>query len=90
MVAMAVGQALLTIAFSWVASTASPKSSDEFHTTVELPLWFAILPAVIASAVTVHLWSSRHVERACPWVNLGWLILAVNIFALMLFMLMYR
>lgn len=90
MIAMAVGQALLAIAFSWAASISSPRTLDDFHTTVELPLWFAILPAVIASGVTVHLWSSRHVDRACPWINLGWLILAVNILALMLFMLMTR
>ena len=90
MIAMAIGQALLAIAFSWVASTSLPTSRDEFHATVELPLWFAILPAMIASGVSVHLWSSRHVDRACPWANLGWLILAVNIFALMLFMLIYR
>ena len=87
MIAMAVGQVLLALAFAWVASASSLKG-DDYQTKVELPLWFAILPAATALGVSVHLWFFRHVDRACPWVGLGWLILGANIFAFMLFMLM--
>jgi hypothetical protein len=90
MIAMAIGQAFLAIVFSWIASASSLKNLDDYRTKVELPLWFAILPTVTALGVSVHLWLSRHVDRACPWVNLGWIILAVNIVALMLFIQMTR
>lgn len=86
MIAIAVGEVLLTIAFSWVASTSSLKSWEDYRVKVELPLWFAILPATTTLGVSVHLWLARHVDRTCPWVSLGWIILAVNIVALMLFM----
>lgn len=85
-IAMAVGQALLAIGLSWVASTSSPKTAYDFHMKVELPLWFAVLPAVTALGLSVHLRLSRHVDRACPWASLSWIILAVNIVALTVFM----
>lgn len=90
MIAMAVGQVFLAVAFSWIARTPAPKTWEDYRTKVEMPLWFAILPAVTALGVGVHVWLSRHVDRACPWVSLGWMILAVNIVALMLFMQMTR
>lgn len=86
MIAVAVGQVFLVLAFSWVASRLLPKTSYDFHTKVELPLWFAILPAVAAFGVSAHLWLSRHVDRTCPWAALGWIMLAANVIALMLFM----
>ena len=85
-IAMAVGQAFLAIGLSWVASTSSPKTAYDFHSKVELPLWFAVLPAVTAVGLGVHLKLSRHVDRACPWASLTWIILAANIVALTLFM----
>ena len=85
MIAIALGEVLLAGAFSWVASASLPKHFEGYRTKVELPLCFAVLPAVVALGVGVHLWLSRHVDRACPWVSLGWIILAVNIVALMLF-----
>jgi len=90
MIAMAVGQALLAIALSWIASSSSLNNLDDYRAKVELPLWFAILPAATALGVSIHLRFSQHVDRACPWVNLGWMILAVNIAALTLFMQMTR
>lgn len=90
MIAMAVGQVALVIALSWVASTSSLKDWEEYRAKVVFPLAFALLPAAMALAVSVHLRSTRHVDRTCPWVSLGWLILAVNIVALTLFMQMNR
>lgn len=90
MIAMAIGQTLLAISLSGVASVLSSNRFDDFHSKVELPLWFAVLPAVTALGVTVHLLLARHVDRTCPWANLGWLILAANIVALTLFMQMNR
>lgn len=87
MTAMALGQVLLALAFAWFAS-ASPLQPDDYRTKVEMPLWFAILPGVTALAVSIHLWFFRHVDRACPWVGLGWLILVANMFSFMVFMLM--
>lgn len=87
MIAMAVGQVLLAVSFACIAS-ASLLKPGEYRTKVELPLWFAVLPAAIAIGVSLHLSFSRHVDRACPWVSLGWLVLAANIGAFMLFMLM--
>lgn len=63
-IAMAVGQIFLAIALSWVASTSSPKTGYDLHTKVELPLWFAVLPAVTALGLSTHLWLSRHVSVA--------------------------
>ena len=90
MIAMAIGQALLAITFSGVASVFSANRFEDFHSKVELPLWFALLPVITALGVSVHLFFSRHVDRTCPWTNLGWLILAANIVALALFMQMTR
>ena len=90
MIAMAVGQILLVVALSWIAAASSPKDWEDFRIKVELPLWFAILPTVTALGLSVHLRVSRHVDRTCPWAHLGWLLLAVNIVALMLFMQMTR
>lgn len=89
-VAMAVGQACLAILFSWIASRSSLSELEDYRTKVELPLWFAILPALTTIVITIHVWTSRHVDRACPWISLGWIILTVNIVALMLFMQMTR
>jgi hypothetical protein len=86
MIGMAVGQVLLVLAFSWIARSASPLAED-YRAKIEMPLWFAILPALTAVGIAVHLWFFRHVDRACPWVSLGWLILAGNIGAFMLMML---
>ena len=84
-IGMAVGQVVLAIGLSWIASTSSAKTAYDLHTKVELPLWFAVLPAVTALGLSIHLWLSRHVDRACPWAGLSWIILAVNIVALTLF-----
>ena len=76
----------LAIALSWVASRYPLRDLEEYRSKVELPLWFTILPFLTAAGVSVHMLSSRHIDRACPWVALGWLILLANILALMLFM----
>lgn len=86
MIAMALGQVGLAIALSWVASRYPLRDLEEYRSKVELPLWFTILPLLTAAGVSVHMLSSRHIDRACPWVALGWLILLANILALMLFM----
>lgn len=86
---MAVGEALLAIALSFAASVSGLKDW-QLHNKVELPLWFAILPALTAAGVSIHLWSSKHVDRTCPWANFGWIILAANILALILFMQMTK
>ena len=89
MIAMALGEVCLAVAFSWSASVSMPAWAD-YRTKVELPLWFAAVPAIMAVGVSIHVWLARHVDRRCPWVNLGWLLLAVNIVALMLFIQMTR
>ncbi|HYX46018.1 MAG TPA: hypothetical protein VE820_04255 [Sphingomicrobium sp.] len=90
MIAMAIGQVLLAIAFSWLACASAPEHWENYRARVEMPLWFAILPTATALGVSVHLWFFRHVDGKCPWANLGWLVLAVNIVALMLFIQMTR
>ncbi len=90
MIAMALGQVVLAILFSLFASASSPKNWEDYRTKVEMPLWFAILPALTAVGVSVHLWVSRHVDRGCPWASLGWILITVNIVALMLYMQMTR
>jgi hypothetical protein len=87
MIVMAIGQALLLISFAWIASASALRPGD-YRTKVELPLWFAILPTAVAISVGIHMFFSRHVDRTCPWVSLGWLVLAANIGALMMYMLM--
>ena len=88
MIAMTLGQVALAIALSWVASRYPFKDLEGYRSRVVLPLWFTILPLLTAAGVSVHLWSSRHIDRTCPWVGLGWIILVANILALMLFMTM--
>lgn len=89
MIAMATGETFLALALSLAASMSSLKSW-QIHGKVELPLWFAILPALTALGVSLHLRSARHIDRTCPWASLGWIILAANALALMLFMQMTR
>ena len=86
MIGMALGQACLAIGLSWIASRYPVRDWADYRAKVELPLWFAILPALTAAGVGVHMWLSRHKDRTCPWVGLGWIVLVANIIALMLFM----
>ena len=88
MIGMALGQACLAIGLSWIASRYPVRDWADYRAKVELPLWFAILPALTAAGVGAHMWLSRHKDRTCPWVGLGWIVLVANIIALMLFMTM--
>lgn len=90
MIAMALGEMCLAVAFSWAARVTLPSHWADNRAKIELPLWFAVVPAMLAVGVSIHVWLARHVDRRCPWVNLGWLLLAVNIVALMLFIQMTR
>jgi hypothetical protein len=87
MIGMALGQVFLAIALSWLASVFSSRW-DADHTKVVMPLWFAIVPITIAVGVSVHVRLFRHRDQSCPWVSLGWFLLAVNIAALLLVILM--
>jgi hypothetical protein len=85
MIAMAVGQAAFALAMAWTASTSSLSNGEDYHSKVEVPLYFAVLPFAIALGLGAHLYFARHVDRGCPWVSLGWLLLGLNILALIVF-----
>ena len=86
----AVGEVMLPVALSWVASLSLLSGSEQHHLRVHVPLFFAILPLLAGVAIIVHLGCCRHVDRSCPWIGLAWLLLAFNILALALFMQMSR
>ena len=86
----AVGEVMLPVALSSVAGLSVLSGSEEHHLRVHAPLFFAIVPLLAGIALIVHLGCCRHVDRACPWIGLGWLLLGLNILALALFMQMTR
>lgn len=84
-IGLAIGQGLFALALSWTASLSNLASSEQYRWRVELPMLFSIVPLLTAVGMVVHLLSSRHVERSCPWLGLAWMLLFLNMLALILF-----
>jgi hypothetical protein len=79
---MAFGQAALAFGLSWVASLTNPRSWNWF---VELPLYFAVGPSLVGLGLILHVRFCRHVDKACPWIAVAWIVLVLNLAALVLF-----
>jgi hypothetical protein len=82
---MALGQAILALALSFSASLATVRSWEDARWRIQLPLWFAIVPLLAGLGLILHVRLCRHVDRECPWVGLAWILLGLNLIALIFF-----
>jgi hypothetical protein len=83
---VAVAEAVVAYALSFVASFSVLSNWEAYRSDVERPLLFALIPLVTAVGIIVHLRSCRrHMGEACQWIGLAWMLLSGSLTAIAIF-----